>query len=77
MEITDTGVGVPAEERSRVFERFYRGGNVRHQGTAGNGLGLSLARTIVTLHGGTIGLAGNDPVGTVATITVPTRQPHP
>ncbi len=52
VSITDTGVGVPPEELARVFERFYRGDRSRSQ--SGNGLGLSLARSIVRAHGGEI-----------------------
>jgi signal transduction histidine kinase len=69
--VTDTGIGTPAEERDLVFDRFYRGRNVRHQGTAGNGLGLSLARTIVQLHGGTIRLTGHRPRGTTVLVRLP------
>ena len=46
---------------------------MRHQGTAGNGLGLSLARTIVQLHGGTIRLTGHRPRGTTVLVRLPPR----
>jgi signal transduction histidine kinase len=65
---------VAAEERGRLFDRFYRGGDVRHQGTPGSGLGLSRARTIVKLHGGTIALVDNEPAGTIAVIRLPDPQ---
>ncbi|MEU4693950.1 ATP-binding protein [Actinoplanes sp. NPDC023714] len=71
LRIADTGIGTPAEERERVFDRFFRGSNVRHQGTPGSGLGLSLAHTIVRLHGGTIRLTENQPSGTVVTVRLP------
>ena len=74
LTVTDDGIGTPAEERDRVFDRFYRASNVRHQGIAGQGLGLSLARTIVELHGGTIRLAGHRPHGTTATVRLPRRR---
>ncbi|MBU2668457.1 GAF domain-containing protein [Actinoplanes bogorensis] len=69
--VADHGIGTPAEERDRVFDRFYRASNVRHQGIAGKGLGLSLARTIVQLHGGTIRLSGHPPHGTTVLIRLP------
>ncbi|MEV4636431.1 PAS domain-containing sensor histidine kinase [Actinoplanes sp. NPDC049548] len=72
LRITDDGIGTPTEERDHVFERFYRGSNVRHQGTHGHGLGLSLARTIVQLHGGSLRLTDHQPSGT----TVIVRLPH-
>ncbi|GAA0492461.1 hypothetical protein Ade02nite_69120 [Paractinoplanes deccanensis] len=71
LRIADTGIGTPEEERDRVFDRFFRGSNVRHQGMTGSGLGLSLARTIVRLHGGTIELAANHPSGTVVRVRLP------
>jgi PAS domain S-box-containing protein len=69
--VVDCGIGTPAEERDRVFDRFFRGSNVRHQGTAGSGLGLSLARAIVRLHGGMIQLTANEPIGTVVRVRLP------
>ncbi|MFI1995692.1 ATP-binding protein [Actinoplanes sp. NPDC020271] len=72
LSIADTGIGTPEAERDRVFDRFFRGSNVRHQGTHGSGLGLSLARAIVHLHGGTIRLTGNHPTGTVVSVRLPT-----
>ncbi|MBL7258313.1 sensor histidine kinase [Paractinoplanes lichenicola] len=71
LSVADHGIGTPAEERDRVFDRFYRASNVRHQGIAGKGLGLSLARTIVNLHGGTIRLSGHPPHGTTVLIRLP------
>jgi signal transduction histidine kinase/PAS domain-containing protein len=69
--IADQGIGTPADERARVFDRFFRGSNVRHQGTSGSGLGLSLARAIVLQHGGTIRLEDNRPTGTVVRVRLP------
>ncbi|MEU4243766.1 ATP-binding protein [Actinoplanes sp. NPDC026619] len=71
VQFTDTGIGTPTDERARVFDRFYRGSNVRHHGTAGSGLGLSRARAIITLHHGHIWLTGNSPTGTTVTIRLP------
>ncbi|MBG0561368.1 PAS domain S-box protein [Actinoplanes sp. NEAU-A11] len=72
--VIDSGIGTPEQERERVFDRFFRGSNVRHHGTSGSGLGLSLARAIVRLHHGTIHLSANDPSGTIACIRLPLRQ---
>ena len=78
--IADSGPGVPVEARDRVFDRFYRLEASRT--TQGNGLGLSLARAVIGLHGGTIRLEDNAP-GLRAIITLPllrlarTVPPHP
>jgi len=70
--IADSGPGVPTEARERVFDRFYRLEQSRT--TPGNGLGLSLARAVVRLHGGTIRLEDNQP-GVKAVITLPLVRP--
>jgi signal transduction histidine kinase len=55
LEVADEGPGIPPSERSRVFERFSRGGGSRDGGT---GLGLAIARWAVELHGGEIAVVG-------------------
>jgi len=57
--VSDTGVGVPPQERTRIFERFYRG--ERSGKSAGQGLGLSIAETIAILHGLKLTVEDNNP----------------
>jgi two-component system, OmpR family, sensor histidine kinase CiaH len=71
LEVADRGPGIPAKEREKVFERFYRVDPSRSG--PGAGLGLSIARWIVTAHGGTITLHDNHP-GLRARVTL---QPGP
>lgn len=52
--VSDTGAGIATEDLSRMFDRFYRGGSGSARSTGGLGLGLSIARGIVELHGGTL-----------------------
>jgi signal transduction histidine kinase len=52
--VTDTGIGIPAGERERIFESFYQIKRPGGEKVAGSGLGLALARQIVELHGGAI-----------------------
>lgn len=59
-DIADTGAGIPAAERDKVFRRFYRVESSRSQ-QPGNGLGLSLVQAVVNLHQGSIALADNNP----------------
>jgi signal transduction histidine kinase len=68
VEIADTGNGVPADQRERVFDPFYRGDAARQDG--GAGLGLAISRAIVEAHGGTIWLA-EAPVGTRVRFRLP------
>jgi two-component system, OmpR family, sensor kinase len=67
--VSDLGPGIPAEEQSRVFDRFHRGSG--HDGSSGAGLGLAIARWIAEAHGGTLRLGHSDGSGTtfVATLT--------
>jgi signal transduction histidine kinase len=57
--VSDTGVGVPPQERTRIFDRFYRG--ERSGQSPGQGLGLSIAETIANLHGFKLTVEDNDP----------------
>lgn len=70
ISVTDTGPGLSAEDKERVFEKFYRGaasGAVSH----GSGLGLSIAERIVGIHGGRIEVDDVEPVGARFTIVLP------
>jgi signal transduction histidine kinase len=67
--VTDTGIGIPAEQLPRIFERFYRGDHARSQ-AEGAGLGLPIARWIADLHGASISVA-SEPSGTRVEIDFP------
>lgn len=59
VRVRDTGIGIPEKERGNIFERFYRAGNAITKENAGNGLGLYIARTIATDHGGDLDFQAN------------------
>jgi signal transduction histidine kinase len=63
LTVSDEGPGIPESEAERVFERFYRADTVRPGSSGGAGLGLSIARWIVDLHGGDIRAGANHPTG--------------
>ena len=63
IEIRDSGPGLSTDEADRVFERFYRADHDRSKAAGGAGLGLSIARGIVELHGGVIRAEANHPHG--------------
>lgn len=64
VRIKDTGIGIPAHELDKIFERFYRVDASRSKETGGYGLGLAIAKDIVTQHGGTIHATSTVGVGT-------------
>ena len=68
LKVVDTGIGIPGEDRERVFERFYRVDKSRSRETGGTGLGLAIVKHIVELHDGEIEL--NSTVGQGTEITV-------
>jgi len=74
IEVSDTGIGIPPQDRERIFDRFYRVDKARSRESGGTGLGLSIAREIVLRHHGTIGLTGHDGPGTTVRIVLPIRQ---
>jgi len=58
--VEDSGPGIPAEERERIFERFYRIDKSRSPDRGGRGLGLAIAREIVKAHGGNIAVTDSE-----------------
>ncbi|MBI1216862.1 MAG: hypothetical protein GC185_13750 [Alphaproteobacteria bacterium] len=69
VEVKDNGVGIPEKDLEHIFERYYRAST--SSGIPGSGLGLSLVRQFVDLHGGTVGLRSKVGVGTVITVSLP------
>ena len=71
LTIADIGVGIPAAEQAKLFHRLYRGGNARHTGIPGSGLGLALCRVVVERHRGSIALSSHEATGTTVTVRLP------
>jgi protein-histidine pros-kinase len=69
-EVADQGLGIPASDLPHIFERFYRGSNVRGQ-RSGSGLGLFVVQQTVALHGGEIHVDSAEGRGTTATVRLP------
>ena len=71
LRVSDTGHGIPEEDRERVFELFYRVDRSRNRRTGGTGLGLSIANEVVRLYGGTIRVAATSDLGTTIEVRMP------
>jgi signal transduction histidine kinase len=81
LTVTDTGIGLPADEQPKLFSPFFRASNVGAGGTAsgtpGAGLGLMISQAIVELHDGEIEVASTEGVGTTVTVTLPETPAGP
>jgi len=71
VSVADEGVGIPARDQARVFERFYKVDRARQRGLGGTGLGLAIARHIVEAHGGRIWLESTDGEGSTFSFSLP------
>lgn len=76
LSVCDTGVGIPEEERDRVFERFHRLENPRSRTYEGTGIGLALVQELVKLHGGTVRLESAIGAGSTFTVSIPRGKAH-
>ena len=76
LEVADTGVGIPAEDQQRLFERFYRSRSAEDAAVPGTGLGLSIVRAIVHAHGGRISVESKVGAGTTFRVELPLRRPQ-
>lgn len=71
LDVSDTGIGIPKDDLPRIFERFYRVDKSRSRELGGTGLGLTIVKTIVLMHNGTITVKSDKNTGTHFTITIP------
>ena len=74
--VTDTGIGIPAAEMPRLFERFHRIESSRARSTEGSGIGLALVKELVGIHGGTITADSQEGAGTTFTVRLPFGVAH-
>lgn len=74
ISVLDQGIGIPAAEIDRIFERFYRVDPARHRSTGGTGLGLSIVKHVAATHGGSVDVWSIEGQGSTFTLSLPRNQ---
>ena len=74
IRVSDQGVGIPARDIDRIFERFYRVDRARSRDTGGTGLGLAIVRHIATNHGGDVTVRSREGEGSTFTLRIPIEE---
>ncbi len=74
VSVSDTGIGIPQKEIPLLFQKFYRGSNVKTAGVTGFGIGLYISKRIVEAHGGTFSIQSKEGEGTTVSFTLPIQE---
>lgn len=74
LTVADNGPGIPKEDQSHIFDRFYRVDKARSRETGGTGLGLSIVHQMVLMHGGTVSVDSDEGNGATFTVELPIHQ---
>jgi PAS domain S-box-containing protein len=74
--VMDVGIGIPIHEQPHLFQRFYRASNAATQYISGMGIGLSVVKEIVTLHGGTVAVDSSEGQGSTFAVCLPLGGDH-
>ena len=74
ISVSDQGVGIPARDIDRIFERFYRVDRARSRETGGTGLGLAIVRHVATNHGGDVAVRSREGEGSTFTLRIPMEE---
>ena len=77
LEVSDTGIGIPEDEQDDLFTKFFRSSTAQERAIQGTGLGLSIIRTIVSAHGGHVGVRSAHLEGTTFTVRLPLAPDQP
>jgi two-component system sensor histidine kinase SenX3 len=77
ISVIDQGIGIPAADMERIFERFYRVDPARHRSTGGTGIGLSIVKHIAAIHGGDVRVWSVEGQGSTFTLSLPRHQLDP
>lgn len=71
LEVADKGIGIPDEEKPKIFQKFYRVGSEDTRKTKGTGLGLYIVKSLVEVHKGNISVRDNQPKGSIFSVELP------
>lgn len=74
LTVEDSGIGIPEKDIPLLFDRFYRVDESRNSKTGGNGLGLSIAKRLVTIYGGIISVESKPSLGSKFTVKIPEQN---
>jgi signal transduction histidine kinase len=74
VDVRDTGIGLSAEEQAKLFTKFFRAKNRTTQEVGGTGLGLTITRSLVEMHGGKITVSSTPGEGSTFSFTLPTTR---
>lgn len=74
IKVKDTGIGIPDDKQEKIFERFFRHEVPSSMVNQGSGIGLSITREFVRIHGGTISVDSTPGIGSCFTVTIPVRE---
>ena len=72
--VQDSGIGIPEDQKERVFTKFFRGANVLRLETEGSGLGLFITKNVIEAHGGEIWFESEEDKGTTFYFTIPVKE---
>jgi two-component system, OmpR family, sensor histidine kinase SenX3 len=75
--VTDSGIGIPRQDRARIFERFYRVDQSRASSTGGTGLGLAIVKHVASNHGGSVSVWSEEGLGSTFTLRIPLAPQEP
>jgi signal transduction histidine kinase len=74
LSVTDQGLGIPQDEREKIFDKFYRGSTATTRKVRGSGIGLSITKHVAEMHGGEILVESEPGRGSTFTLRIPIRQ---
>ncbi|HTM93717.1 MAG TPA: ATP-binding protein, partial [Flavisolibacter sp.] len=76
LSVSDTGIGIPADQIDKIFDRFHRVENIQGRSQEGTGIGLSMVKELVRMHQGTITAESKVNKGSVFTVSIPSGKEH-